>query len=172
MTSKKWCTEKLIENGGFLSVRIPKDLLGGEYLIRTELLSLHEADKNPAQPQWYIGCAQIFLESTATSVPVDTVKIPGYVDSSHPSLHFNIYYKPKFPYIVSGPKPYQSALSKAMQVKQDYDKLPKAGRLPPGVILTNANWWTKEVPAYSDEAGCWRVRLSSSSALLSLYQTF
>lgn len=134
MTSRKWCTEKLIENDGFLSVRIPKDLLGGGYLIGTELLSLHEADKNPPQPQWYIGCAQIFLESTATSVPVDTVKIPGYVDSAHPSLHFNIYYRPRFPYIAPGPKPYESGVSKVIQVKHDYNKLTKNGRLPKDVI--------------------------------------
>lgn len=160
MKAKKWCTEKLIDKNGFLSIRIPKDLLGGDYLVRTEILALHEADKNPPEPQWYISCAQISLDSPAGAVPVDTVEIPGHVGSNHPGVLFNIYNNPKFPYAIPGPKVYQSGVSKATQIKQDRSKLPKLGRLPNGVVLTNANWWTTEVPSYNDEAGCWRVSFS------------
>ena len=37
----KWCTDKVIENGGFMSFNLPKGLLGGDYLVRPEILALH-----------------------------------------------------------------------------------------------------------------------------------
>ena len=53
----KWCTEKLIPNDGHLSATVPSDLAPGYYLVRAELLALHQADKTPPDPQFYVGCA-------------------------------------------------------------------------------------------------------------------
>ena len=91
--SKLWCTEKLIPNDGHLAATIPKDLTVGYYLVRPELLALHQADKTPPDPQFYVGCAQIFLNSTGTgtAAPTDTVSIPGYVNMSTPAMTFNIW---------------------------------------------------------------------------------
>ena len=60
-TTNQWCTETLITNNGLLSVTVPSDLTGGYYIVRSELLALHQADKMPPNPQFYVGCAQIFL---------------------------------------------------------------------------------------------------------------
>lgn len=169
--TKQWCTEKIMQNNGLLSIRVPKDLLAGEYLVRTELLSLHEADKKPAQPQWYISCAQIALNSTGTASPVNTVTIPGYVKSNEPSLTYNIYNTPRLPYQVPGPARYESGKSKADFIKQDSSKLLKIGQLPSNAVLTNGNWWTKDVPTYTDEEGCRRVGTGTSLSV-SLANTF
>lgn len=68
-TAGKWCTEKLIPNDGHLAATIPDDLAAGYYLVRPELLALHQADKTPPDPQFYVGCAQIFLSSSGSAVP-------------------------------------------------------------------------------------------------------
>jgi hypothetical protein len=162
--ASQWCTEKLIKNNGFLSVKVPGDLAGGYYLVRPELLSLHESDKSPPNPQFYVGCAQIFLNSPATSKPQKTVKIPGYITASDPSVLFNIY-TPKFPYTLPGPERYRSASgggTKAKAAGSQNVNTQNEGLLPENVVLTNANWWGVEVESYTDEDGCWRVSLQGS----------
>ena len=84
----KWCTEKLIPNDGHLSATVPSDLAPGYYLVRPELLALHQADKTPPDPQFYVGCAQIFLNSSGSATPPNTVAIPGYVNMSTPGTSF------------------------------------------------------------------------------------
>ena len=144
-TTSKWCTEKLIQNDGLLSVDIPSDLAGGYYLVRPELLALHQADKTPPNPQFYVGCAQIFLDSMAVSMPQNTVCIPGHVNMSDPAVIFNIY-TPKWPYPTVGPKPYTSGSSPSTQVESVLNQT--MGLLPPDVVLTNANWWGIELNSY------------------------
>ncbi|KAI9649729.1 hypothetical protein NHQ30_002310 [Ciborinia camelliae] len=160
-STKQWCTEKLIQNNGYLSVNIPSDLAGGYYLARPELLALHQADKTPPDPQFYIGCAQIYLDSTATAVPKDTVSIPGYVKITDPSVLYNIWNPPPIPYTMAGPAPYQPGISptdnitgaQASKFSSTQDQT--EGLLPQNAVLTNANWWGVEVSAYTTESGCW-----------------
>lgn len=147
----KWCTEKVIANGGLLSVKVPDDLAGGNYLVRSELLALQEADKTPANPQFYVGCAQIFLQSTATTLPKDTVSIPGYVTIKDPSVLFSIY-TPKFPYTTPGPAAYQPGVSASKQVTAVTQQT--EGLRPASALLVNANWVGTEVSSYSTESGC------------------
>ncbi|KAH6676561.1 glycosyl hydrolase family 61-domain-containing protein [Halenospora varia] len=159
-TTSQWCTEKLMANNGILSVQVPSDLAGGYYLVRPELLSLHESDKTPPNPQFYAGCAQIFLTSSGTAVPQDTVKIPGYVSITDPSVLYNIY-TPKGDYVTPGPAVYKSGAStKAAVMQASTAQTQTEGQLPENVVLTNANWWGVEVASYSTESGCW----SSSEA--------
>jgi hypothetical protein len=134
------CTEKLIQNNGLLSVEIPNGILGGYYLVRSELLALHQADKSPPNPQFYIGCAQIFLQSTGTAVPKDTVSIPGYVHAGDASVVFNIY-TPKWPYPMPGPDPYEGSSSMASDAKviDSPSNIQKEGLVPSGCVLSNAN---------------------------------
>ncbi|SRR6266536_151439 len=153
-TKGQWCTEKLEQNGGFLSANIPSDLASGYYLVRPELLSLHESDKIPPNPQFYAGCAQIFLSSTGAAVPKDTVSIPGHVKISDPSVLFNIY-EPKWPYPMPGPTPYVGGSSPNTKVAAAKLTITQdEGMLPDNVVLTNANWWGIELDPYFTEAGC------------------
>ncbi|KAL7627691.1 hypothetical protein AAE478_001885 [Parahypoxylon ruwenzoriense] len=156
-SSGKWCTEKVIDNDGLMSINIPKSLPGGNWLFRPELLALHDADKG--DPQFYTGCAQVFIESrnaAPLNVPKDqSVSIPGYVRSDEPALSFNIY-EPQYPYPMPGPKVYEPAKSKVsaashMAIKQT------EGKIPSDYLIKNANWVGVEVPDYSTEDGCWQA---------------
>ncbi|KAL8761977.1 MAG: hypothetical protein Q9184_001963 [Pyrenodesmia sp. 2 TL-2023] len=155
-SSGQWCTSKIMANDGKLSVKMPTDLAGGYYLVRPELLALHEADKTPADPQFYVGCAQIFLQSSGTSVPKDTVSIPGHVNMQAPAMTFGVWNTPKqisFPQF--GPSTYKSGSSKR-GVKARTNQLKQTmGLKPANCIMENDNWCGITLPSYSDEKGCW-----------------
>jgi hypothetical protein len=150
-STKRWCTDEIIDNKGLFSVNLPKGLEGGDYLARPEILALHAA--HDGDPQIYTGCAQIFLESSGSLGPESTVSIPGYMKYGEPSTSFDIYNTDNAKYTVPGPsvaklvaKSNQASTSSSAQTQ---------GLKPEGCILENANWCGKEVPSYSDETGCW-----------------
>jgi hypothetical protein len=147
-----WCTDKLIADNGILSVKIPDNLAGGNYLVRSEILALQEADKG--NPQFYPGCAQIFLESTATTLPTNTVAIPGAVKITDPSATFNIYEPEKFPfpYPIPGPEPYIAGSFPSHEVAAVAKQ--SEGLPVPNTILTVANWMGVEVAPWTDSDGC------------------
>ncbi|KAK3067994.1 hypothetical protein LTS18_000850, partial [Coniosporium uncinatum] len=151
---EKWCTNKMIDNGGRMSVKVPTELAGGYYLVRPEFVALHAADKG--DPQFYTGCAQIFLKSSGNAKPSKTVSIPGFVDKDTPGLTFNIWETPMaLPYPIPGPE--VAELVGTDSVSANTVQTQTEGETPSGdaCILENANWCGKEVPSYSDEAGCW-----------------
>ncbi|KDN36334.1 hypothetical protein RSAG8_10901, partial [Rhizoctonia solani AG-8 WAC10335] len=74
----EWATDKLIKNGGHVSITVP-DLEAGEYLFRPELITLHESDTaynaNPARGvQLYMECVQFKIVSNGST------KIPAGID--------------------------------------------------------------------------------------------
>jgi len=164
-TTNEWCTDKLIKNDGLLNITIPSDLVGGYYLVRPELLSLHESDKNPPNPQFYAGCAQIFLDSAATAVVKETVSIPGYVSLEDPAVLFNIY-EAKFPAPRVGPAPYTSSANTGNVNAGSEKPIQSEGLLPENAVVTNANWWGIEVESYTTEDGCWKVCPMSTSHIM------
>ncbi|PSN62129.1 hypothetical protein BS50DRAFT_603658 [Corynespora cassiicola Philippines] len=147
-----WCTDKIIDNNGLLSVKLPEGLEGGYYLARPEILALHAA--NSGDPQFYTGCAQIYLESTGNLVPESTVSIPGYVKYGQPATSFDIYNTDNSEYTLPGPEVAKltaggaslASIASASEIE---------GARPEGCIDENANWCGKEVSSYSDETGCW-----------------
>lgn len=108
-TDGRWCTEKMIDNDGHVSVTIPSDIQAGYYLVRPELLALHAAADNPPDPQLYVGCAQVFVQSDGSGTP-GTVDIgQGTYDMDAPGLKFNIWDSPmKLPYTIFGPPVYKA----------------------------------------------------------------
>lgn len=106
-----WATEKLIANDGIVSIEIPKVMSTGQYLVRPEILALHNLAAGPAQ--FYTGCAQIKVEdgsSKPLDIPTDQlVSIPGYIKASDPAVNFNSHPDAvkNFPYILGGPKVYE-----------------------------------------------------------------
>lgn len=157
--NNKWCTEHLIEAGGLLSINIPQDLAGGYYLVRPELLSLHqsyESPENPSQPQFYTGCAQIFLDSPATGKPDNTVSIPGYVKSSDANMKFNIYTDDSYPYPMHGPPVAKiSSTNSRVRVKSRQSNGKQTeGLRPENCVDENGNWCGIELEAYNDMKGC------------------
>lgn len=157
----KWCTERLMSEHGRLSVSIPSDIAGGYYLVRTDLLALHQANLNPPNPQFYVGCAQLLLSSGGTSMPRDTVNIPGYVDLSKTAMTFNIWDKPmKLPYPEFGPPAYRSDTNSPQTTSSGEQT---EGLKPADCILESANWCGFESASYSTQDGCWNVSVGSDT---------
>ncbi|KAL4754396.1 hypothetical protein BDW72DRAFT_166778 [Aspergillus terricola var. indicus] len=158
-STSQWCTEKLIANNGFLSVQIPEGLRGGDYLVRTELLALHAAQDSPPDPQFYVGCAQVFLEgSESGDVPEGMVIDASTYDLDVPGLTYNIYTEPlELPYPSFGPSVYQpNASASTTNAKvSGAQATQKDGLQPEGCILVRDDWCGYEVSSYSDEEGCW-----------------
>ncbi|KAL7917516.1 glycoside hydrolase family 61 protein [Trichoderma austrokoningii] len=154
--TEKWCVDTLVANKGLLSVKLPEKLPSGYYLVRPEILALHwAAHRN--DPQFYLGCAQIFLDSDihgALEVPrKHLVAIPGYVDLDTPGLTFDIY-QPDMPeYPMPGPKvftpgdPHSNANTNPV--------VQTVGLVPPDCLLKSANWCARPLAPYSDGASCW-----------------
>jgi hypothetical protein len=111
--------------------------------VRAELLALHQAYRG--DPQFYIGCAQVFLTTGAAStagvsgVPkAQLVTIPGHVRADDPGLTHNIFEDDAAAYTVPGPKVWHPVLAKGAQtadVVQDEDQ----GKIPDECLLVNGN---------------------------------
>ena len=148
----KWCTEKLIAAGGLLTVRLPSGLPAGSYLVRAEVVALHDALQGDVQ--YFVNCAQIFVTDgpggAGLSIPEGyEATIPGYVDGSEPGLTFNIY-SPKFPYPIPGPPVYFPSGTPSGHPEEQ-----TAGAVPDDCLLTNGNWCGIELAPYHTQAGCW-----------------
>lgn len=149
LDTNRWCTDELIDNKGLLSVQLPKGLQGGAYLARPEILALHAS--TIGDPQFYTGCAQIFLESSGNLVPESTVAIPGYVDYNQPATNFDVWNKVKLPYTLPGPP-----VAKLKAGTQGaYTEKQTEGLRPAGCIMENGQWCGVEVASYTDQKGCW-----------------
>lgn len=160
-TAGKWCTEKLIPNDGHLAATIPSDLASGYYLVRPELLALHQADKTPPDPQFYVGCAQIFLNSTGSAIPPNTVSIPGYVNISTPAMTFNIWNVPmKLPFPDFGPPLYTGSSSKR-NLEERTTLTQTIGLKPEMCVMVNGNWCGFTPPSYSNQNDCYAVSSQS-----------
>ena len=66
--AQSWCTNKMVANHGHLSAIIPEDLAQGYYLVRPELLALHQANQNPPIPVSFIlDCSLKLVSNTMKS---------------------------------------------------------------------------------------------------------
>jgi len=83
LNSNNWATAIVNKNLEWSSV-VPKNLAPGNYLIRHELLSLHQK----AKAQFYAECAQIVVSGEGTVAPPDDVlySIPTYAPQSDPGI--------------------------------------------------------------------------------------
>lgn len=154
---KQWCTEKLIPNNGHLTVTIPQDLEGGYYLVRPALLALHQADKTPPDPQFYVGCAQIFLTSNGAAKPKDTVSIPGYVSFNDPAMTYHVWDTPLKPFQWFGATPYVSGSASKRDLHVRDTQTQQEGLPSKDCLIPNDNWCGTKLPTCSDEGSCWKV---------------
>ncbi|KAI8627642.1 lytic polysaccharide monooxygenase [Xylariaceae sp. FL1651] len=162
MAADKWATEKIIGTNGLLSIDIPTALPAGNYLFRPEVVAMHNVTPE-VEPQFYIGCAQVFVESSVTgdlAVPSEkSVSIPGYLQKDDPSVTYNIYRdeeyaNPKKPYPMMGPEPFVPAAVTSASTGPVIQQ--SQGGIPDTCLLVNANWCGVEVPAYTgNSTDCW-----------------
>lgn len=79
-----WEIAKLVGGGKSWTSRIPVDIAPGNYLVRHELIALHQQNA----PQFYPECAQIVIGGSGTALPDASFKaaIPGYCKQSDPNI--------------------------------------------------------------------------------------
>ncbi|KAI0871950.1 lytic polysaccharide monooxygenase [Hypoxylon argillaceum] len=162
MEADKWATEKIIDTNGLISINIPTALPAGNYLFRPEVVAMHNVTPE-VEPQFYIGCAQVFIESSVTgdlNVPSgNSVSIPGYLQKDDTSVTYNIYTdeeyaNPKKPYPMMGPEPFVPAT--VFKASSGQVTRQASGGIPSSCLLLNGNWCGVEVPSYEDDLqGCW-----------------
>lgn len=107
-TTKQFCVDKLrTTDKGIFEAKIPNDLAPGNYLIRAELIALHEGFQlGGAQP--YIHCSELTITGSGTSIPsTNLVQFPGAYQATDPGIYFNIYNGIKS-YPIPGPPVYIS----------------------------------------------------------------
>ncbi|CAE6464381.1 unnamed protein product [Rhizoctonia solani] len=128
-TNGQWASDKLIANGGHVSITVP-NLKAGEYLFRPEIVTLHEADTaynvNPARGvQLYMECVQFkVVSSGSVSLPagIDFKKSYTYADKG---LVFNLYGSDAKTYVAPG-----GAVSSIAASNPGIGPVPAAGSKP------------------------------------------
>ncbi|KAK8156896.1 glycosyl hydrolase family 61-domain-containing protein [Phyllosticta citribraziliensis] len=96
----QWATDQITN----FTFALPAKLPSGEYLLRAESIALHGASTYGGA-QFYISCAQISVEGTATDAPAGdfVAKIPGVYTGNEPGIMLNIYYPVPTNYTMPGP---------------------------------------------------------------------
>ncbi|KAJ3571920.1 hypothetical protein NP233_g3444 [Leucocoprinus birnbaumii] len=102
----KWGVDKLIAARGKHSVVIPQ-IPAGDYLLRAEIIALHEADvayaSNPARgAQNYMSCVQITVTSGGSQSLPGGTRWPGAYSPSTQGIVFNIYERDANQYVAPG----------------------------------------------------------------------
>lgn len=88
-----WDIAKLVGGNKQWSSKIPQGLAPGNYLIRHELIALHQANN----PQFYAECAQVVVTGSGTAQPDASYKaaIPGYCSQNDPNIKVSAVGEPR-----------------------------------------------------------------------------
>lgn len=89
LNSDNWGTAIVMRDLRWSS-RVPASLKPGNYLIRHELLALHQANT----PQFYPECAQIVVEGSGSAVPGAEylTSIPAYAQQGDPGVTVGLFF--------------------------------------------------------------------------------
>ncbi|KAH7121288.1 glycoside hydrolase family 61 protein-like protein [Dendryphion nanum] len=87
-----WALRELVRGNYTWGTRVPERLERGAYLVRHELIALHV----PWTPEFYMQCAEIFIEGEGDGVVGEEWKvgIPGVWREGDASLFLNVYEEP------------------------------------------------------------------------------
>ncbi|KAJ1897091.1 hypothetical protein LPJ66_003592 [Kickxella alabastrina] len=121
----EWGTDLIRgDKEGKLTITIPTDIKPGDYLLRSEVIGLHEAYIDYAKDesngaQYFINCAHITVSGSGTSVP-QGYAIPGIYKTTDPGILFDLYDGNKNPsYTIPGPKLYVAGSSGSVTSNND-----------------------------------------------------
>ncbi|KAF2013686.1 lytic polysaccharide monooxygenase [Aaosphaeria arxii CBS 175.79] len=93
----KWSTTSdIAKNQGSMNVRIPKGLKAGHYIIRAEMIGLHEGEVsfevNPIRgAQFYPNCVQIEVTGDGDVELPEGVSFPGAYSYEDPGVVYDVY---------------------------------------------------------------------------------
>ncbi|KAH6908626.1 61 endoglucanase [Coprinopsis sp. MPI-PUGE-AT-0042] len=99
----KWASEGLgMGADGLVSVRVPKGLRKGVYIIRHEIMALHFAFAYPGI-QIYPSCVQVEVTGDGDAFPTEFVSFPGAYTPTTPGIVYDLY-SDTAEYPIPGPK--------------------------------------------------------------------
>ncbi|OTB07269.1 glycoside hydrolase family 61 protein, partial [Hypoxylon sp. CI-4A] len=103
-----WAVDNLVSNGGKKDFTLPSGLAAGQYLIRQEIIALHEADvafsENSARgAQFYPSCVQVEVTGSGSAVPDENFDFSTGYTYSDPGIVFNLYSGSVTSYDIPGP---------------------------------------------------------------------
>lgn len=92
----QWAVDKLKANNGKNTFTLPAGLAPGKYLIRQEIIALHEADAafnvNAARgAQFYPSCVQVEVTGSGSVVPSQNFNLNTGYTYKDPGIVFNLY---------------------------------------------------------------------------------
>ena len=87
--SATWFQQDIM-NGGVYSVDLPSNLAAGDYLIRHEILALHNA-QTEGGAEFYPSCSQLRVGGAQSGQPASTVSFPGAYSPTDPGILINVY---------------------------------------------------------------------------------
>ncbi|KAJ7262805.1 glycoside hydrolase family 61 protein [Mycena rebaudengoi] len=101
------------------NVTLPSQLAHGPYLIRHEIIALHNANpRNGRGAEFYPSCSQILVGGNETGGPTEDelVNFPGGYNDDDPGIKVDVYTTPNPKYIFPGP-PIAAFVSSASSAK-------------------------------------------------------
>eukprot|EP01114_Cavostelium_apophysatum_P021591 TRINITY_DN757_c0_g1_i4.p1 TRINITY_DN757_c0_g1~~TRINITY_DN757_c0_g1_i4.p1 ORF type:complete len:403 (+),score=46.99 TRINITY_DN757_c0_g1_i4:108-1316(+) len=106
-TSVKWSSpDEMLANDGVHYFNIPADITPGNYLVRAEIIALHDNSLGGAQP--YVRCAELTVTGGGSSNPAG-VSLPGAYTRNDPGFRYSVYDNFRNAYPFPGPAVYQAA---------------------------------------------------------------
>ncbi|PVH95381.1 carbohydrate-binding module family 1 protein [Periconia macrospinosa] len=102
LSGGKWAVDKFITNKGAITIKLP-NLAAGNYLIRPEIIALHEASA-VGKAQFYNGCGQIKVTgSGSVKLPAAGTDMTKAYSATDAGVKFDIY-SGATTYPIPGPK--------------------------------------------------------------------
>jgi lytic cellulose monooxygenase (C1-hydroxylating) len=106
LTNGVWAVKKFIDNKGKITVTLP-NLEDGEYLIRPEMIGLHEANRAKGA-QFYNGCGQIKVTGGSVTLPASGTDMTKAYSATDPGVLYDMYARSST-YEIPGPKVWDGA---------------------------------------------------------------
>jgi cellulase len=128
LTGTTWGVDNFIKNKGLITIDLP-NLEAGDYLIRPEIIGLHEASAE-AKAQFYNGCGQIKITGSGSlSLPAEGTDMTKAYSASDPGVLFNIY-GGATTYEIPGPAVWDGASSGAAPATPTKSATPASSAAP------------------------------------------
>jgi hypothetical protein len=112
--TQTWGSDWLVKNNNYHTSTIPSDIKPGTYVVRHELISLHNSlnddfVKKISGAQFYPQCIKVKVIGDGTATPPGA-KFPGTYKWDDKGILFNVYYRPN-EYISPGGPVYKPAVA-------------------------------------------------------------
>ncbi|KAF5341837.1 hypothetical protein D9611_001357 [Ephemerocybe angulata] len=137
-----WAVDKLIDAHGQHSIIVP-DVPAGDYILRSEIIALHEADalftQDPARgAQFFPSCVQIKVTSNGPDALPKGVALPGDYTETSSGIFFDLYAEDDGPAHSTYKAPGPAVWSRAKGGEIGRVGIPGQGAIGSAIVSTTA----------------------------------